>query len=157
MRSLAWEDLNQRRKDLLDAAAAAMHRAYSPYSGFCVGAALLCEDGQTVCAANLENVAYGSTICAERLALGRANAEGRRRLLAVAVIARGRDFETSQVTAPCGACRQMLFEAAQVAEVDLEVIMSTTRKDRIVLSRISELLPLGFGPRDLGIDLTRYR
>ncbi len=157
MHSVLWEQLTSRQQALLDAAAAAMERAYAPYSGFSVGAALLSHDGQMISAANVENAAYGSTICAERMALGRANAEGKRLFSSIAVIARGRDFATSEVTTPCGACRQMLFEFSQLAGVNLEVIMANTKKDKIILSRISELLPMGFGPRDLGIDVADHR
>ena len=76
---------------------------------------------------------------------------------AVAVTARGEKFDTEEVTAPCGTCRQTLYEVSQIAEIDLELILSTTRRDKIVLTTISELLPLAFGPHDLGIDLNFYR
>ncbi len=157
MRRVQWKELTPLQQELLESAESAMEQAYNPYSGFSVGAALRCHDGTIVTASNVENAAYGSTICAERMALGRANAEGRRRFSSVAIIARGRDFATTRVTAPCGACRQMLFEAAQLSDIDLEVILSTTDRDQILLSTISELLPLGFGPKELGIDLDRFR
>ncbi len=157
MNSMRFDELPRKHQELLGAAAEAMETAYSPYSGFCVGTALRCQDGTIVTASNVENAAYGSTICAERMALGRANAQGKRRFRAVAVIARGRDFPTREVTSPCGACRQMLFEAAQLSEVDLEIVMATTNQDKIVVATIGELLPLGFGPDDLGVDIGRYR
>ncbi len=75
----------------------------------------------------------------------------------LAVIGRGADFNTSQVSSPCGACRQMLYESSQIADVPLEVIMSTTQRGRIIIATIDELLPLAFGPRDLGIDITQYK
>jgi cytidine deaminase len=132
-----------------------MEGAYNPYSGFFVGAALLTIDGTIVTASNFENAAYSPGICAERAALVRANAEGHRRFCAIAVIARGSDTETREVTALCGVCRQMFYEASQVSGIDIEVILTTTNQERTVLTTIGELLPLAFGPKDLGIDPTR--
>ncbi len=151
-----YEGLNAEQKELLDAAAEVMETAYNPYSGFFVGAALRTKDGRIFTGSNVENAAHGS-ICAERSAIVRANAEGCRQFTDVAVIARGTDFDTKEVTSPCGACRQMLFEAAQLSSENLKAILSTTNKDKIVLTTIEELLPLGFGPGDLGIDLERFR
>lgn len=83
-------------------------RSYCPYSKFPVGAALLCADGQVFTGCNVENAAYGSTICAERTALVKAVSEGRRSgFTRLAVAGRGEEF-----CWPCGACRQMLYEFA---------------------------------------------
>ena len=75
----------------------------------------------------------------------------------VAIIGRGESFDTTEVTAPCGSCRQMLFESSQVSERNLELIMATTRKDKIILATMEEILPLAFGPKDLGIDVRKYQ
>ena len=96
---------------LLDAAEEAMEKAYNPYSHFYVGAALLTADGKIITGANYENASYGNTICAERAALLKANAEGYRRFKAIAIIAKGENFDVDKPTAPCGACRQSIFEA----------------------------------------------
>lgn len=157
MQKKSFNELDEKQQRVLTAAEQAMNTAYSPYSHFCVGAALLSQDGQIITGSNVENAAYGSTICAERSALVRANAKGIRIFEKIAVIAKGEDFNTSEVTGPCGSCRQMLFEAAQISETDMEVIMSTTQKDKIVVSSMSELLPLAFGPADVGIDVKKYQ
>jgi len=157
VKPVTLEELSAPQRMLLDAAAQVMETAYNPYSNFYVGAALLAQDGQVIAASNVENSAYGSTICAERMTLGKANSEGKRMYDSVAIIARGRDFDTNTVTGPCGACRQMLYEASQVSGKDLEIILSTTKKDKIVITSIRELLPLAFGPLDLGIDVTKYQ
>ncbi len=151
-----YERLNTGQKELLDEAARVMETAYNPYTGFFVGAALRSADGRIISGSNVENAAHGS-ICAERSAIVRANAQGQRHFTAIAVIARGIDFDTAKVTGPCGACRQMLYEFTQLAGENMEAILSTTKKDKIILTNIEELVPLGFGPRDLGIDLDRYR
>ena len=105
----------------------------------------------------MENAAYGSTICAERAAILIANAMGVRTFDKVAIIAKGESFDTSEVTAPCGSCRQMLYESAQISERELEVVMATTQGDKVIVATIHELLPLAFGPKDLGIDVKKYQ
>lgn len=75
----------------------------------------------------------------------------------VAIIARGEDFNTTEVTAPCGSCRQNLYESAQISERDLEIIMATTNQEKIIIASINELLPLAFGPKDLGIDIGKFQ
>lgn len=118
-----------------------MHRfSYVPYSHFPVGAALLAGDGRVFTGCNVENAAYGSTVCAERTALLKAVSEGcREGWTAIAIAGQGADF-----CWPCGACRQMLYEFAP----DLRVLAA--RGDgQYAKARLSELLPHGFGPRSL--------
>jgi cytidine deaminase len=153
-------DLNSLSPDqftLLEAAANAMETAYNPYSKFSVGAALMTPEKKIAAASNVENAAYGSVICAERMALGKGNAEGRRIYTSIAIIARGEVFDTKEVTGPCGSCRQMIYEARQLSGNDIEIILSTTKRDKIVITSIDELLPLPFGPLDVGVDVTKYR
>jgi len=157
METKKYEDLTEMQQKLLDAAEESMKTAYNPYSNFSVGSAILTQTDIIITGSNVENAAYGSTLCAERAALLRANAMGHRVFKAVAIIAKGPDFDTKEVTGPCGSCRQMLYESSQVSEKDLDVIMSTTKKDKIVLSSIKKLLPLAFGPKDIGIDVKKYQ
>lgn len=91
------------RQQLIAAALAARQSAYAPYSGFAVGAAVLCEDGRIVPGCNVENASYGLTLCAERVAACSAVAGGQSRFSAVAVVTPGQGV-------PCGACRQFLAE-----------------------------------------------
>jgi len=157
MKEIPYAKLDSTQQRMLDEATKVMETAYNPYSNFYVGAALLSQDDQIITGSNVENAAYGSTICAERAAILRANAMGIRTFDKVALIGRGKDFDTTEVTSPCGSCRQMLYESAQISEKDLEVIMSTTKKDKIIMATIEELLPLAFGPKDLGIDVKKYQ
>ena len=157
MKELTYEELTETQKKLLDAAEKAMKNSYNPYSKFFVGAAILTKNDKIITGTNVENAAYGSTICAERAAILRANAMGYRVYKAIAIIAKGQDFDTEDVVGPCGSCRQVLYEFSQISEQNLEVIMSTTKKDKIVISSIEELLPLAFGPKDLGIDVKKYQ
>ena len=127
-------------RQLVDRAMAMLERAYCPYSGFAVGAALLCADGSVFTGCNVENAAYGSTICAERTALVKAVSEGHRDdWVALAVAGRGEDW-----CWPCGSCRQMLYEFAP----GLRVLV--VRGDgQFVTTALAELLPNGFGPKSL--------
>ena len=114
--------------------------SYVPYSRFPVGAALLCADGRVFTGCNVENAAYGSTLCAERAALVKAVSEGcRTGWTALAIAGSGEDF-----CWPCGACRQMLYEFAP----DLTVLVARSDHSFVKLS-LSQLLPHGFGPKGL--------
>jgi len=90
---------------LIRTAIEARGSAHSPYSGFAVGAALLCEDGSVFTGCNVENLSFGLTMCAERVALGSAIAAGNRKFRCIAIAA-----DTDEVLSPCGACRQVLAE-----------------------------------------------
>jgi cytidine deaminase len=129
--------------ELVAAARAARERAYAPYSGFRVGAALLTEQGDVITAANVENASYGLAICAERSAVVAAVAAGSRRFLAIAVAGNGPDPVT-----PCGACRQVLREFPNGA--DLEVLCAGEAGEELLVTTLGALLPDSFGPESLG-------
>ena len=141
---------------LVDAARDAARNAHAPYSRFAVGAALLMTDGSLVTGANVENASYGLSLCAETVAIATASAAGRLAdVVAVAVIggamdAGGRATGTAPVS-PCGRCRQVLNEAAQMAGRDIAVHCAGAAGERIASYRLSDLLPDAFGPADLGI------
>lgn len=114
---------------LVAAAWRAREVAYAPYSNFAVGAALLALDGRIFMGCNVENISYGLTNCAERVAIGAAVAAGVREFIAVAVVA-----DTGVPISPCGACRQVL------AEFGVPRVMLANRIERVEF-RIEELLP----------------
>ena len=116
----------------------AMDRAYAPYSGFAVGAAIV-ANGQIFTGQNIENASYPVSVCAERNAVGRMIDAGERRIDVVAVVTAG---ETP--TPPCGACRQVLWEFGPGSLV----VAETTGGERIMWA-LEDLLPSAFGPDDL--------
>ena len=138
---------------LVERARAAALRAYAPYSGFSVGCAIEAEDGTIAVGANMENACYRLGVCAEISALTAATqtfglAAVRRIAVAGGNVAGGSLSGRATVT-PCGGCRQAILEAAHVAGVDVEVIASNGDGGAVRVLRISELLPLGFGPANL--------
>jgi cytidine deaminase len=130
--------------ELVAAARAARRRAYAPYSGYRVGAALLTEDGTVVTGANVENASYSLGLCAERVAVVAAVAAGHRRFTSIAVAARG-----PEPARLCGACRQVLNEFP--AGPELEVVCAGEEGERWVVTTLGELLPQAFGPSQLGV------
>jgi cytidine deaminase len=153
MLETSYESLNNEQKELLDEARKAMDKSYAPYSHFHVGSALRSFSGEIVTGTNVENAAYSPGICAERSALARANILGETKVKTIAIIGKGDDFNTEDVVAPCGVCRQVIYEAAQRSNHDIEIIMSNTVSDKVIVSKISDLLPLAFGPKDIGIEI----
>jgi cytidine deaminase len=126
-------------EDLLGQAEGARANAYAPYSRFTVGAAVATDRG-VFRGANVENASYGLSICAERVACASAVAAGARRVDAVAVTS-----SSPTPTPPCGACRQFLYEFNPHLTV-----VSLGRNGGRTEWRLSDLLPDGFGPKDLG-------
>ena len=131
------------REELKAAAAAMLERSYCPYSRFAVGAALECADGTVFTGCNIENAAFGPTLCAERTAVAKAVSEGHRDFARIVVAGRSADF-----CVPCGVCRQVLREFAP----DIEIIcLNGAGQERTFT--LSELLPHSFGPEFLSPDL----
>jgi cytidine deaminase len=129
--------------DLIAAAREAARQSYSPYSNFAVGAALSFADGSVVTGTNIENASYGLALCAETVAVSKAMADGvRGGLEAVAVTGPGADPIT-----PCGRCRQVLNELAQLGGTDPEILCVGPEDVRRL--RLSDLLPHAFGPASL--------
>lgn len=127
-------------RELVALAFEMLKRSYVPYSNFPVGAAILCADGTVFTGCNVENAAYGSTICAERTALVKAVSEGHRDdLERIAVVGCSADY-----CWPCGACRQMLYEF----NPNMTVLVAKGNSE-FVSMKLHELLPHGFGPKSL--------
>jgi cytidine deaminase len=140
--------MNLDRDALIAAARAASAKAYAPYSNFHVGAALGFADGSVVTGANVENASYGLALCAETVAAASAMSGGvRGGLVAVAVIG-GMEGRPGPVVTPCGRCRQVLNELAQLGGTD--PVIWCVGADEVLELRLSELLPHAFGPANLG-------
>ncbi len=123
--------MDTKYNELIQSASAARLKAYAPYSQFAVGAAVQCRSGVIYVGTNIENISYGLTVCAERIAIGSAIAAGEREFVAIAVVA-----DTVEPIVPCGACRQFLAEFAP----DLIIVSATLRGDQKI-EDLSHLLP----------------
>jgi len=126
------------RKELIRAALDARRWAYAPYSKYPVGAALLTASGQIFSGVNVENAAYPTTICAERVAVFKAVSEGERDFAAIAVA-------TENGGSPCGSCRQVLAEFG----LDIVVLIADGKGELVDETTVAELIPAAFTPTDL--------
>jgi len=130
---------DEQRQELIRQAQKARLQAYAPYSNYRVGAALLTTSGNLFSGANVENAAYPTCMCAERVAIFKAVSQGQREFQALAVV-------TSNGGTPCGSCRQVLAEfgletVVLIADIEGRLLQETT---------VASLLPGAFGPADLG-------
>lgn len=123
---------------LTEKAKQAMALAYAPYSGFQVGAALLCADGSVYTGCNMENAAYSPTLCAERTAFAKAVSEGKRDFKAIAVCG-GRGGKITGICTPCGVCRQVM---AEFCGEDFQILL--VKPDGYEIRTLGQLLPEGF-------------
>lgn len=133
-------------KKLIELAHEARLRAYTPYSRFRVGAALLTKAGKVYLGCNIENASYSPTNCAERTAFFKAVSEGEREFAAIAIVGGAEDTEGKETCAPCGVCRQVMQEFCDSREFQ---IFLEDGKGGILKFKLAELLPLGFGPENL--------
>lgn len=132
-------------RELIQYAIEARKQAYTPYSHFQVGAALLAEDGTVYGGCNVENAAYTPTNCAERTAFFKAVSEGKRKFTAIAIVA-APEGEPLRKTAPCGVCRQVMME---FCDPDSFRIISAASPEDYAVYTLAQLMPMGFGPADL--------
>lgn len=128
----------QHIQKLIDRAALAREKSYSPYSRFGVGAALLCEDSAIYDGCNIENASYGLTNCAERTAIFKAVSEGHTKFKALAVVA-----DTDGPCSPCGACRQV------ISEFEIPYIIMANLKGAYTVVELDDLLPFRFGAHSM--------
>ena len=131
--------------ELVRLAKEARGHAYTPYSGFSVGAALLCKDGRIYQGCNIENAAFGPTICAERTAFFKAVYDGERDFEAIAVVGGRAGEEIIGLFPPCGVCRQVMRE---FCDLDFKLYLGR-ENNRYEAKTLGELLPMSFSPADM--------
>jgi cytidine deaminase len=139
---------------LVEEARRAALKAYAPYSGYSVGCAVESVDGAVVVGANMENACYRLGICAEISALTAARqAFGLDKVARIAVsgghVGEAGALAGGGLVTPCGGCRQSILEAAHLSGLDVEVVSSNGDGTQVTVMKISELIPLGFGPANL--------
>ena len=132
-------------RELIRAALEAREKAYTPYSHFKVGAALLAKDGSVWTGCNIENAGYTPTNCAERTAVFKAVSEGQREFLAIAVVG-GREGPVTEECAPCGVCRQVM---AEFCDLDAFRVILAVDEAHYSTYTLREILPMAFVPSRL--------
>ena len=136
------------RRELIDIALEARQMAYTPYSHHKVGAALLTKDGKVYRGCNNESASYTPSNCAERTAFFKAVSEGEREFEAIAIVGGFEDSPVLRLCAPCGVCRQVMMEFCDPETFE---IILCDEKDELHTYKLEELLPLGFGPTNMGL------
>jgi cytidine deaminase len=131
--------------ELINLAKEARSHAYVPYSGFSVGAALLCKDGKIYQGCNIENAAFGPTVCAERTAFFKAVYDGERDFEAIAVVGGRAGEEITGLFPPCGVCRQVMRE---FCDLDFKLYLGR-ENGAFETMTLGEMLPMSFSPADL--------
>lgn len=135
-------------KRLIELALSAREKSYCPYSGFAVGAALLCQDGTIYTGCNIESSAYTPTICAERTALFKAVSEGKRDFICMTVAGGHQSADVLPITTPCGVCRQVMMEFCNPQTF---LVFCASSPDNYKAYTLAQLLPKSFGPMNLGV------
>ena len=133
------------RELLIKEAIMARKNSYCPYSGYAVGACIQTADGRNFSGCNMENASYGLTICAERIAIGKAVSEGAERIVAIAIAGGKKDADVLDEAFPCGACRQVLRE---FGSDDMQIIVAKSETEYRIFT-LGELYPESFGPDHL--------
>ena len=136
------------RRELIDIALEARQMAYTPYSHHKVGAALLTKDGKVYRGCNIESASYTPSNCAERTAFFKAVSEGEREFEAIAIVGGFEDSPVLRLCAPCGVFRQVMMEFCDPETFE---IILCDEKDELHTYKLEELLPLGFGPTNMGL------
>lgn len=145
------KELTISQKNVVEAAKKASINAYAPYSHFHVGAACLLDNGEIISGTNQENAAYPSGICAERTTLFYALSRyPNAKVLKLAVVACNENGDFIEgIAAPCGACRQVIYEAECRSEDEIEILLPSKNEGIYTFKSIKDLLPLAFGPTNL--------
>ncbi len=143
-------ELSTEDRDLLKQAKKAADSAYAPYSEYCVGAALLLENGEIITANNQENAAYPSGICAERIAMFYASAQYPNvAVKSLAITAKTKNFKINGPVAPCGACRQVISEYEIKQKNKIKIILMGESGKVQIIEGIENLLPIMFHAEEL--------
>ncbi len=141
----ALVDLAEHDRKLIEMSVEARANAYAPYSNFQVGAAVLLRNGEIVIGSNQENASYPSGLCAERVAVFQAGAKFPGITIeAIAITVSSKDYQVSEPAAPCGNCRQSIFEYEFKQEKPIKILMMGAQGKIIQCNSIADILPLGF-------------
>ncbi|GIW64351.1 MAG: cytidine deaminase [Patescibacteria group bacterium] len=146
MTKILFNKLSKQDQNLVNEAEKILKNAYDPYSQFYVGCSLLTKKGNIYRGVNINTCAYGG-ICAERSAISQMVTAGEYNIKKIAIISKSDYFKVKIHSGPCGICRQLLWEFAELTKEDIKILVSDSDKNKILITSIKKLHPLGFGPR----------
>lgn len=140
------DELDANLQILVEESKSAMNNAYSPYSKFQVGSAVLLDNGQIIKGNNQENAAYPSGLCAERVALFYSGAQfPQNKIIAIAIVANNLKVnDYNALVTPCGACRQVMVETESRQNSEMKIILSTNNGSGLIFDNVSGLMPFSF-------------
>ncbi len=139
------DELDQQSQMLMKKAEVCLDNAYAIYSGFYVGAALLLDNGEVITGNNQENIAFPSSMCAERVALYFCKANfPSAKVKKIAIVAKSSQKVLDDLITPCGACRQVMSEYERLQGEDMQVILKAEKGDILMFNSVTNLLPLAF-------------
>ena len=145
-----FNELDEAEQQLINMAKSAYSNAYAPYSGFLVGTAVLLENDKIICGNNQENVAYPSGLCAERVALYYAGANYPNvKVKTIAISAKSKTYDITDVVSPCGACRQVMAEYQQNQHKNIRVLLHSPNNELLIANSVEDLLPFMFNSEQL--------
>ncbi len=145
-----FNELDEAEQQLIDKAKSSYSNAYAPYSGFLVGTAVLLENNEIICGNNQENVAYPSGLCAERVALYYAGANYPNvKVKTIAISAKSKTYDITDVVSPCGACRQVMAEYQQNQHNNIRVLLHSPNNEVLIANSVEDLLPFMFNSEQL--------
>ena len=140
-----WHELSERYKSLMDQSIVSQNNAYAPYSNFKVGAAILLENGTIFTGNNQENSAYPSGLCAERVAIFACSAQNPNiKIKVIAISANSEKVDINTVLAPCGSCRQSMYEYESKQNAPIKVLLKGLDNEVVEFLSVEDLLPLVF-------------
>lgn len=134
--------------ELIETAIKAREKAYAPYSNFLVGAALTCKGGELYSGCNIESASYSPSNCAERTAFFKAVSDGKRNFTSIAIVGGAKESGITDYCPPCGVCRQVMMEFCDPET--FEIILAKSKTDFKVY-KLKDLMPQGFGPKNLNL------
>jgi cytidine deaminase len=141
----SFDELNQEDKQLMQEAVSVRQNAYAPYSNFQVGAAVLLENGEVVIGSNQENASYPSGLCAERVAIFHAGAKYPGvAIIKIAISATSKNYQVTTPIAPCGNCRQAIFEYEYKQKTPIKLLLMGESGSVVQCNALEDILPLGF-------------
>lgn len=143
MQEKRLSELSKIEKRVINKALETLKNSYSPYSNFKVGAAVLTSKMKIFTGTNVENASFGATICAERSAIANAISNGYKDITTIAIIADD-NSDRNIIVSPCGICRQVIAEFANISNTDIKILMSDKNITKVLISSIFELLPSEF-------------